>query len=467
MSLQLWIIVIYFVVVNIIGVIVAKSSRSADDFLLAGRSLTVPMCAAVIAGEWIGGTSTIGTAESAYIYGISAGWYVISNVVGVVVLAYTLARVYRRGGYYTVAELLEERYGVGGRVAAGVVLTFVMIVTGSVQIVAGATLIRTLTGLSSNISIVITGIVFLIYTLAGGLVSIGYTNVIHMVMIYIGILGAMFVTMRDAGGVSRLVTELPAFPYFSLVGTGAGTVIARIMSSILAALVAQAAVQPIMAAKDEGTAQRATFVAAFLIVPIGLATTLMGMFARVKLPGILPREALPMLLADMAPFAGGIVLTGIAAAILSTVAPCILAAGTLLANDVYKRVINPAASDLQIYRVSRWFTLMCGLLAIVWAMYCKIILDQIYFAYSLRAAIAILAVLAVYAKKIPTWVGAWSLGLAAVTALSWEGFKAVNGFYPMNIDITYATLLVTAGVALLGRLFCSGQVSPDKTSALQ
>ena len=132
------------------------------------------------------------------------------------------------------------------------------------------------------------------------------------------------------------------------------------MSSILAALVAQAAVQPIMAAKDEQTAQRSTFVAAFLIVPVGLATTLMGMFARVKLPGILPREALPMLLADMAPFAGGIVLTGIAAAILSTVAPCILAAGTLLANDVYKRVINPAASDLQIFRVPRWFTLICG-----------------------------------------------------------------------------------------------------------
>ena len=54
----------------------------------------------------------------------------------------------------------------------------------------GATLIKTLTGLSSNISIVITGIVFLII-----LVSIG---VPRHTWYYIGILGAMFVTMRDA-----------------------------------------------------------------------------------------------------------------------------------------------------------------------------------------------------------------------------------------------------------------------------
>jgi SSS family solute:Na+ symporter len=452
MSLQLWILVMYFVVVNAIGVIASKLARSSDDFLVAGRSLTLPICAAVIAGEWIGGTSTIGTAESAYIYGISAGWYVIANVIGTIVLAYTLARVYRRGGYYTVAELLEEHYGVGGRVTAGVVLAFVMIIASSVQIVAGATLIRTLTGLSSNISIVITGIVFLIYTLAGGLVSIGYTNMIHMVMIYVGIFWALFISSRDVGGVSMLVNELPAYPYFSLVGTGTGTVIARIMSSILAALVAQAAVQPIMAAKDERTAQQSTLVAACLIVPIGLATTLMGMFARVGFPGIAPREALPMLLTNMTPLAGGIVLAGIAAAILSTVAPCILAAGTLLASDVYRRVLNPSASDAQIYRVSRWITFVCGLLAMVWAMYCKIILDQIYFAYSLRAPIAILAVIAVYGKRIPTWVGAWSLGLTTVAALCWEGLKAVNGCYPMNVDITYVTVLVTICVVFVGRL---------------
>lgn len=451
MSLQLAVVLVYFAFVSVVGVVAARMSRSVEDFLVAGRNLGLPMCAVSIAGEWVGGTSTIGTAESGYMFGVSAGWYVVANAIGTVVLAYTLARLYRRSECYTVPQLLERYYGVGCRVASSIVLTFVMIVVGSVQIVAGAALIQTLTGMEPRQAMIVTGLVFLAYTLAGGLWAIGYTNLLHVAVTYVGVLAGLVLVARDAGGLATLVDELPAYPYFSLVGAGAAKVTAWIIASVLAATVAQAAIQPIMGARDEHTAQRAALVAAVLIAPIGIATAFLGMFAKVLLPGIEPRAALPELLVRLSPVAGGVVLAGICGAILSTVAPCILAAGTLLAKDIYQRVINPGASELQVYRAARLLTLFSGLIAIVMAMYSTVILDQIYFAYTLRAAIAVLVLMSVYTSGIPSWAAMWSLVLTTVASVAWEVLKSHSGGYPVGLHPMYLALAITLAVIWVGK----------------
>ena len=196
MSVQLSIVLAYFLVVTPVGLIAMRLNKSADDYLLAGRKMGVLLCSAAIAGEWIGGTATIGTAEGGFLYGISAGWFAVANALGTVVLAFTLAKLYRRTGSFTVTGFMERYFGPQCRAVSSVILTFVMVLVTSVQVVAGAALINTLTGLDPRIAMVVTGVVFLAYTLSGGLWAIGITNAIHIVVMYIGIGVGLFFVWR-------------------------------------------------------------------------------------------------------------------------------------------------------------------------------------------------------------------------------------------------------------------------------
>ncbi|MEW6244058.1 MAG: sodium:solute symporter family protein [Bacillota bacterium] len=452
MSTQLIVILGYFAIVTVVGLLASRLASSSDDFLLAGRKMGVFICSAAIAGEWIGGTSTIGTAEGGFLYGISAAWFAVANALGTVILAFTLAKLYRRSSAFTVTGFMEQYFGVRCRIVSSVVLTFVMIVVASVQIVAGAALMHTLTGINMLAAVWLTGAVFLVYTLSGGLWAIGYTNVLHVIVMYVGLILGLGMISSRMGGTETLSLNLPAYPYMSLAGAGISNVIAWITASVFAALVAQAAVQPIMGARDENVAQKSALLAAIYITPVGIIAALLGMYARVAYPGIASRTALPVLMMSLPPWAGGVVLAGVLAAILSTVAPCILAAGTLLSKDVYQRLICPAATDDKVRAVSRWFTLACGIIAIIWGLYCKVILDQVYFAYTLRATIAILLLFGVYWKNTRPKSAVFALALTTIFALGWEMAKNLLGRYPYGIHPMYVALVTTCVVVIAGSL---------------
>lgn len=131
MSIQISIVLVYFVLVTLIGLWSSRKARNSDSFLLAGRGMGTLLCAAAMAGEWIGGTSTIGIAEGGFRYGISSAWYTVANAFGTVILALTLAKLYRRSNSFTVIGFMERYYDVKTRRIAAVVLAFVMIVVGS------------------------------------------------------------------------------------------------------------------------------------------------------------------------------------------------------------------------------------------------------------------------------------------------------------------------------------------------
>nr|HPK05218.1 hypothetical protein [Bacteroidales bacterium] len=70
MSVYLIVILAYFTLVTLISVLTRKvASRSAADFLVAGRNLGLVSCAVVVAAEWLGGMSTIGVSEQAFTTG--------------------------------------------------------------------------------------------------------------------------------------------------------------------------------------------------------------------------------------------------------------------------------------------------------------------------------------------------------------------------------------------------------------
>lgn len=446
MSIQLLIIAIYFIATVGIGLYCKKKSTSSSAF--HGTGLGVLMCVAAGTGEWLGGTSTTGISEYGYLLGISGAWYTIANGIGVIVLAIFFAKLYRSLDTVTVPGILEKYIGVNARTVSSILLTFVMIAVGTAQLIAAGTLGVMVLGLDFTTAVLILGIGFIIYTLSGGMIAVGYTNMMHLVAMYGGVILAIILISGDIGGLEALKTSLPADPYFKMSGIGMPKVSSWIIASVLGACTAQAGIQPILAAKDENVAKKAAIITAIVVAPFGFLTALLGMAAKVKFPEIANAKlALPTLMMNLHPIAGGIVLASIMAAILSTISPIILASGTMITKDIYQRVLKSEATDSQILQVSRLTTgvsgLVCMFLAI--ALYGSTrILDMVYFAYTLRGSLFVVLLFGMYWKFTSQKGSVWAMILTAATGLFWVIYKACFGHFPIHpiLTETYISIIV-------------------------
>jgi SSS family solute:Na+ symporter len=206
-----------------------RGGGGAVGYLLAGRGLPTIVVASLLAGLAVGGASTIGVAERAYGSGFSAGWYNAAWAAGAMVMGLFAARRYRRWEITTLPELFERHYGVGGRLLGVLGQLVIQVVITSLQYVAGGAILSSLLPevFSFHGGMAATAVVFVAITLIGGFWAAGLTNVVNVIVIYIGIVLGAFLTLGDLGGFSGLQASLPAgHPGFDLGAVGGGLILA-------------------------------------------------------------------------------------------------------------------------------------------------------------------------------------------------------------------------------------------------
>jgi SSS family solute:Na+ symporter len=150
---------------------------------------------------------------------------------------------------------------------------------------------------------------------------------------------------------------------------------------------------------------------------------------------------------NLPPIVGGLVLASILAAILSTVSPIILAAGTMITKDLYHRVLRPEATDAQVLFMSRLTTAVSGVICTVTAIAfvnMTAVLDIVYSAYSLRGALFIVVLLGIYWRRATEKGACWSMVLTGIVAVAWVAIKMSSGHYPISdvLTETYAAVIV-------------------------
>lgn len=460
MSIQLLIILIYFALTVFIGVWSSKHSKTSDSF--TGAGLGVAICVAAGTGEWLGGTATTGVSEYGYQFGISGAWYTMANGIGVLILALFFAKLYRSLNTVTVPGIIGHFIGTKARTVASVMLIFVMIAIGTSQIIAAGTLGVSLLNLSFNSSIIILGIGFTIYTIAGGMNAVGSTNLMHLFAMYGGVIVTLIaINATMDGGLSALSTELDP-QYFNPTAIGMPKVSSWIIASVLGACTAQAGIQPILAAKDVRVARKSAFLTALLVAPFGIFTALMGMSAKVMFPNLEnAKMALPTLMMSLHPVIGGIVLASIFAAILSTVSPIILAAGTMFTRDIYQKYAK-SVNDHKLLLMGRFSTAFSGVLCIVLAIVfygSTRILDMVYFAYTIRGALFVVLLYGIYYKKTSERGAIIAMIITGAVGLIWVAYNSMFGHFPIApwLTDTYAAVIAATVSTLLFSL-----TFPDK-----
>ena len=482
--IQTIIIVLYFALTVFIGVMSMRKSKTSDSFHGAEMAVFAIVCAS--AGEWLGGTATTGCSEYGFNYGLSGAWYTIGNGIGVMFLALCFSKIYRSLKTVTVPGIIEHYFGPRARKVSSILLIIVMEAVGLAQMIAAGKLGQSLLGFDFTWTCIVFAIIFIVYTLCGGMNAVASTNKMHLFVMYGGAIVAIFVALGKVDGWTGFLRGISAVEaadttkhYFNMFSIGGAKVSSWIIAGLLGACTAQAGVQPVLAAKDIPTAKKACIITAFVAAPFGFFTSLLGMIAKVmshngtllNTAGEVVTDgklALPTLMMNVHPLVGGLVMASILAAILSTVSPIILASGTMYTKDLWQKR-HPEASDKAVLKVSRISTALAGIICAVVAIIlvnATAVLDIVYSAYSLRGALFIIVMLGMMwmkKKQVVSETGAIiAMILTGASAIIWVAIKLITGSYPLSIGkFTITETYVAVIVAFLATIILNAVCKKD------
>jgi len=384
-NIDLAIIVGYFVIVGIIGYVVAQRIESGDDLFLAGRTLAWGTIGFSLFASNISSTTLIGLAGDAYRTGIAVSNYEWMAGVVLVFIAIFFIPFFIRSELSTIPEYLEKRFDVRSRkYFSGMTIFTSVIIDTAGGIYAGTLVLKTffpdlIPGLGPELDFYVTcfilAIIAGVYTAAGGLAAVVYTDVLQAIILLIGSGFIAVITFAQFDfSWAQATAQLPE-GHLSLMRPmdseglpWLGTFIGVPILGFYYWGLNQYIVQRILGARDLNNARWGALLGGFLkLLPLFIMV-LPGAFAFTLYPDLSsPDMVFPTLVTDLLPVgAVGIVLAGLIAAIMSTIDSTLNSASTLITIDFVKP-LWPDLTPSQVGSIGRYTTIILMLFAAVWA----------------------------------------------------------------------------------------------------
>jgi len=203
-----WIFIFSFVTVAItiwMGFRSAKTSKTAGDFFVAGRSVSVGWNASAISGEYLSAASFMGVAGMVMAVGYDALWYPVCYACGYLFLLLFIAGPLRRFGAYTIPDFAEGRYDspVFRKIAVVFVLFIGLFYTLPQMKGAGTTLAYIFPGLPYWVGVAVVGVVITLNVALGGMKGITLVQAMQYWMKMFAISVPVFVLMAVFGGYGK------------------------------------------------------------------------------------------------------------------------------------------------------------------------------------------------------------------------------------------------------------------------
>lgn len=311
-------------------------ATSGAEFALSGRKASSLNVFGAITGTLVGGASTIGTAQLAFMYGLSAWWFTLGAGLACLFLGLFIAIPLRQSQAQTIPEFIAIYHGEGVRTAASLFTAAGMFIQIVAQLLACGAVLAVLFDLSIVVSAAISMLLVIVFTLGGGMKSAGLTGLIKMLLIYLTMVVAGVVALKLAGGWRGLTSGFPAWPWFSLFGYGLKEGVSDLLSMVVGVISTQTYLQAIFSAHNSAAARRGALFSAALIPPLGLFGIIVGLYMRQTMPELQSALALPsFILLHLPPGFAGIAFATLLIAAVGTAAGLALGVATTLKVDLY------------------------------------------------------------------------------------------------------------------------------------
>lgn len=469
MNLHLIVLVCYSLGLMALGLYLGRRVRGSSDFFVARRQLGPGLIFSTMLAANIGAGSTVGATSVGYNAGIAAWWWVGSAAIGSVVLALWIGPAIRRVAaahdLSTVGDYLEFRYNatVRGLISALLWIGSIFILAG--QLLAIGSILDTVAHIPAVIGCVVGGLVITVYFTAGGLLTSARVNVVQLVVKMTGFALALPLAMSAIGGwgaLAQVRADDPDYWRFWRAGPPGVMYLASFTPSFI---ISPGLLQKVFGARDDravriGVGLNALGLFAYAIVP-----ALLGIIARSRFPELSSsNNALPMILVYLLPpVVGAIGLAAVFSAEISASDAALFMLTTSLSQDLYKRFVNPAASDGRVLRVARWTSVVAAALGVGLAVVLGSVVEALTIFYALLSVGLFVPILAgLYVRRASTPEALASIGCGIVAMVSVQivtGGRGVGGLTPALIGLMAA--LAGFLIVLLAR-----RRSPSQAAAI-
>jgi len=391
---DLAIIALYFLVVFAIGFYFARKERTSEAYFLAGRGVG---WFAIGASLFVSNISTehfIGLAGSGATSGLAVGHFEWLACLILLVLGWVFVPFYLRSNVFTMPEFLERRFNRQCSVYLASVSILAYIFTKiSVHLYAAAVVLERVVGWNPMTAAVVLVIATGVYTIAGGLAAVIYTDLVQTVILLIGAVVLTMIGLDRVGGFSGLRAAVPA-DYFHMIKPSTdpefpwtGIFLGAPILGLWYWCTDQVIVQRVLSARDEGHAKAGTIFAGFLKVLPVFVLVLPGLIAFALFPQLFTIEngkvtngdiAYPTLVVNLLPTGlVGLMIAALLAALMGAMSAVFNSASTMVTLDFYKR-LRPHATESQLVNFGRMATALMVGLGILWVPFIRLLSSQLY-----------------------------------------------------------------------------------------
>jgi SSS family solute:Na+ symporter/sodium/proline symporter len=419
MSVYLYIILAYLLVLTAFNFIRSKRIKSQEDFMVAGRSLKWPVMVFTLICTWIGSGTFISGAEFASKAGISALWLAAGAWVGIIAIYFLAAKIHTFG-QYTIGDILEVRYGPVARIVGSIALIMSFTAIVSYQFVAGGFILNVATDgkISDQVGIYIAAAFVILFTALGGMVAIAYTDLPNGIIIVLACLLVYFA----AGGFPQATQQLEP-GYFAVVNSQFGAhptlkVIGYFLSTMLLLMGVQSMYQKFYSSKSAKDAKKAVILWTIGTIFVETVVVIIAVFSyskfKTQIDLTIPKaggKVVLMAARSLVPAPVGVLLLGAACAVvISTGMNYLLSPTTTIMRDIYQRFIKKDASQNTMVALQKVFVVIIGVIAFYLGVKLTSVLQMSYFAYTIYGAAITPALIAALAWKRATKAG----GIASI-----------------------------------------------------
>ncbi|MCS7054167.1 MAG: sodium:solute symporter family protein [Ignavibacterium sp.] len=336
-------IIAYILLQLFLGFYISKFIKSESDYLLGGRKLGYFLTTFSIFATWFGAESCIGTAGTAYQEGLSGvkadpfGYGLVLILMGL----FFAIPLYKMK-LTTIADFFNQRYSENTSKVIALIMIPTSILWGAAQIRAFGLILSSFSDLTVEISILISAIIVITYTVFGGLLADAWTDLIQGSILIIGLLFISFLVFFNGAEFREMLLKIPS-ERLSFNSASDQSFHINLLSNIEAwaipicgSLIAQEMVSRVFSAKNHKVAQRSSLIAGTIYILIGLIPLSLGLIGLNMFPNLEhPEQILPMIAKEfLSPMFYVIFIGALISAILSTVDSALLSSSALLSHNI-------------------------------------------------------------------------------------------------------------------------------------
>ena len=389
------ILALYFCIVFAIGFYFSRRERTSTDYFLASRNVG---WFAIGASLFVSNISTehfIGLAGSGASSGLAVGHFEWLACFMLLILGWIFVPFYLRSNVFTMPEFLERRFNRSCATYLASISVIAYIFTKiSVHLYAAAVVLERVVGWSPMTAAIILVVATGIYTIAGGLAAVIYTDLVQTLILVVGAVVLTILGLHAVGGFSALRAALPP-DYFHMIKPASdsafpwtGIFFGAPILGVWYWCTDQVMVQRVLSAKSEGHAKAATIFAGFLkILPVFILV-LPGLIAMALYRDLFNFGpdgqvlngdiAYPTLIVNLLPSGlVGLMIAALLAALMGAMSSVFNSASTLVTLDFYKKY-RPNASERNLVNFGRAATGVMVLLGLLWVPFIHLISSQLY-----------------------------------------------------------------------------------------